>query len=229
LNRKVSLVIGNGQDDADFGDSVDDRVDESTIGLQFFGKMRRHWHTSLSTGLKFDEFAAYFGPRARYQKQFNEYTGLRFSQSVRWQTNNWWQIISRLDINHVLSDRYMFRQTFDGRWRGEKSVEEGYRTRISSFVTKRLRNEAGLQYEFTTVIHTRPDTHVDNYTLAARYRKRTKRDWLYYEIAPQVSFENEFDYEVNPGIRLRLEFFFGTDVEQRRWKKQPEDTEDFQW
>ena len=51
---------------------------------------------------------------------------------------------------------------------------------------------SGLQYEFSTVFHTEPDTHVDEYVLAVRYRKRTKRDWLYYEIIPQVSFEDEF-------------------------------------
>jgi hypothetical protein len=39
---------------------------------------------------------------------------------------------------------------------------------------------------FSTIFHTRPDTHVDRYVVALRYRKRTSRDWLYYEIAPQV-------------------------------------------
>jgi hypothetical protein len=229
LNRKVSLVIGSGSDEASFGDEATEDVEESVIGLQFFGRMRKRWHTSLSAGLKFDEFAGYIGPRARYWKSFNERTSLRFSQAVRWQTNNYWQILSRLDINHTLGGGYMFRQTFDGRWRGEKSEKEGYRTRISSFLTRYLSSSTGLQYEFTTVIHTRPDTHVDRYTLAARFRKRTTRDWLYYEIVPQVSFENEFDYAANPGIRLRLEFFYGTDVEQRRWKNAPEDSEDFLW
>ncbi|MGD9020534.1 MAG: hypothetical protein PVF46_01960 [Lysobacterales bacterium] len=229
LNRKVSLVIGSSPDDTGFGDSAEEDAEESVIGLQFFGKMRKRWHTSLSAGLTFDEFAAYIGPRGRYWKNFNERTSLRFSQAVRWQTNNYWQILSRLDINHTLPGGYMFRQTFDGRWRAEKSDKEGYRTRISSILTRYLSSSAGLQYDFTTIIHTRPDTHVDRYTLAVRYRMRSSRDWLYYEIAPQVSFEDEFDYAANPGIRLRLEFFYGTDIERRRWKNKPEDYEGFYW
>jgi hypothetical protein len=229
LNRKVSLVIGNNPDNTSFNDSIDDNADESVIGLQFFGKARKHWHTSLSTGIKFNEFAAYIGPRARYFKHVNERTAYRFSQAVRWQTNNYWQIISRLDFNYVVNNRYVFRQTFDGRWRGEKSADEGYRTRLSSIVTKRLRHSAGLQYEFTTIFNTRPDTHVNSYTVAVRYRRRTSHDWLYYEIVPQVTFEDEFDYAFNPGIRLRLEFFYGTDFEKRFWKHEPEDTEEFYW
>jgi len=45
------------------------------------------------------------------------------------------------------------------------------------------------------------------YTLSLRYRKRAWREWFYYEIAPGISFEDEFDYKANPGIRLRVEIF----------------------
>ena len=62
-----------------------------------------------------------------------------------------------------------------------------------------------------------------------RYRKRTKYDWLYYEIVPQISFENEYDYKANPGIQLRLEFFFGADTAGQFWTRESEDIEDFRW
>ncbi len=227
--RKTNLVIGNDYDGGSFGDSVEDEDDDLFVGFQFFGKQSRHWHTSLSAGVKFNEFAGFVGPRIRYYKALSEKRSWRFTQSVRWQTNNFWQINSRLDFNFVLGTRYFFRQTFDGRWRGEKSEEEGYRTRVSSFLTRRLKNSAGLQYEFTTIFHTKPDTHVDKYTLAFHYRKRTKRDWLYYEIVPQLSFENEFDYKANPGIRLRVEVFYGAAKDTQFRKRRAEDTDDFRW
>jgi hypothetical protein len=62
-----------------------------------------------------------------------------------------------------------------------------------------------------------------------RSRKRTKYDWLCYEIVPQLSFENEYDYKANPGIRLRLEFFFGADTANQFWSRESEDIEDFRW
>lgn len=229
LEDKVSLIAGSGADDTNSGDSVDDSVDEPILGLQFFGKVFRGWHTSVSAGLKFNAFAAYVGPRLSYDKAFKENSSWRFTQTIRWQTNNYWQINSRLDLNHVFNDRYFFRQTFDGRWRGEDADEEGYRTRVSTFLTHRLANAAGLQYEFTTIFHTRPDSHVDNYTLALRYRKQTRRDWFYYEIVPQVSFESEFDYEANPGIRLRVELFFGANKNLDYRMKEFEDTDEFRW
>ncbi len=86
-----------------------------------------------------------------------------------------------------------------------------------------------MQYEFSTIFHTKPDTHVDKYTLAVRYRKRTKYDWLYYEIVPQISFDHDYGYRFNPGIRLRLEFFFGTDTIDQFYSREAEDSEDFSW
>ena len=229
IDRKTSLVIGSDDAIDEFGDTTDDTAEDPVIGLQFFGKKREHWKTSLSLGVKFNEFAGYIGPRFRYLAPWGDNRSVSFTQTIRYQTNAYWNTISRLDLNFVVADRMFFRQTFDGRWRGEKSDDEGFRTRISSILTQRLKNGAGLQYDFSTFIHTRPETQVDSYVLSMRYRQRTSRDWLYYEIVPQVSFEEEFDYAFNPGIRLRLEFFYGADSAARFWKREHEDTDDFRW
>jgi hypothetical protein len=228
MGRRVSLVAG-AEDESDFDGSVDDPGDDGIVGLQFFMKESSRWNTSLSMGIKFNDFAGFVGPRVRYTDVLGEKGSYRFTQTLRWQTNNYWQINSRLDLNRVIKDSLFFRQTFDGRWRGERADEEGYRTQISSFLTQRLGEVSGLQYEFSTVFHTRPDTHVDKYVLAVRYRKRTSRDWLYYEIAPQVSFEEEFDYAFNPGVRLRLEFFYGAQTTDQISKRELEDSEGFRW
>jgi hypothetical protein len=228
IGRKTSLVIGN-DDYVDDEDSVDDTAEDAVVGLQFFGKVRKNLHTSLSLGVKFNEFAGYVGPRFRYLVPWGDKRSVSLTQTIRYQTNNYWYTVSRADFNFITGDRFFFRQTFDGRWRGEKSDDEGFRTRISSILTQWLRNDAGLQYEFSTIFHTRPDTHVDRYTLSLRYRKRTSRDWLYYEIVPQISFEDEYDYKFNPGIRFRLEIFYGADSVAGFRKRQHEDTDDFRW
>jgi hypothetical protein len=229
MSRKTSLIIGSDDAVDGFGDNVDDSSQESIVGLQFFGRQTKRWNTSLSLGLRFNEFAAYIGPRVRYLQPWGNRKSISFTQAIRYQSNSYWNTISRLDFNFILGQKYFFRQTFDGRWRGEKSDEEGFRTRISSILTQRLGKGVGLQYDFSTIVHTRPETHVDSYTVALRYRKRTRREWLYYEIVPQISFDHEFDYKFNPGIRLRVEFFYGADSSAKFWKREHEDDEDFRW
>jgi hypothetical protein len=229
FSRKTSLVIGSDDTVDSFEDTSDDSTEEPIIGLQFFGKQTKNWRTSLSVGLKFNEFAVFAGPRVRYLKPFGKQKSMSFTQAIRYQSNNYWNTISRLDLNFLLTDGFFFRQTFDGRLRGDRFDEEGFHTRVSSILTQKLKRGAGLQYDFTTIFHTRPESHVDRYVLSLRYRKRTKREWLYYEIVPQVSFDHEYDYVFNPGIRLRVEFFIGADTSAKFWRREHEDTEDFRW
>jgi len=229
MEHRVSLVGGSTDFDSNFDEAVDDDVKEPAIGLQFFGRERGKWNSSVGVGVKGNEFAGFIGPRFRYRTDWTPRTSFRFTQKILWQTNNEWQSRSRFDFNVAINERYFFRQLVDGRWRGENSDEEGFRTRLSSLLTRRLAKAAGLQSEVTAIFHTRPDTHVDEYVVALRYRKRTWRDWFYYEIVPQVSWEEEFDYKFNPGIRLRIEIFYGADKDTRFWRREAEDTDDFRW
>jgi hypothetical protein len=228
IGRRASLVVG-AEDEDDFNGSADDSSTDGTLGLQYFIKESARWNTSVSAGIKFNDFAFYLGPRFRFKDTVGEKGSYRFTQTIRWQTNNYWQFNSRLDLNRLITDKLYFRQTFDGRWRGEEADEIGYRTRVSSFLTQNLTPVSGIQYQFSTTFHTEPDTHVYKYALELRYRKQTKRDWLYYEIIPLVSFDKKYDYKFNPGIRLRLEFFFGRSAARQFWREEAEDSEQFSW
>lgn len=229
LNEKISLVVGSNPEGIETYDSIGDNQRESFAGLQLFLKDSEKWNVSLNAGIRSNEFAFFFGPRLRVQNSFNDRSSWRFTQTLRWQTNNFWDIGSRLDLNFLLSPRLHFRQTLDGRWRGEDSDKQGYSTSVGSVLTQRLGQAAGLQYEFRTIFFTRPDLHVDEYLLSLRYRKKTRRDWLYVEVAPQVSFEDEFDFTANPGIRLRLEVFYGEIYGRQLWQGNNEDSADFRW
>jgi hypothetical protein len=209
LGRRISLVAGTIEDADPAGQFNDDSSQNSVAGLQFMLSDSENWHTSIVAGAKFGDFAFFMGPRFRYQIPLNEKTLARFTQTFRWQTNNQWDIGSRGDLYYVLNERLYFRQTLYGRWREEKSDEEGLKTQVSSVLSQRLSATAGMQYDFTTIVHTEPDTHIDKYTLAVRFRKQTPKEWLYYEIAPQVSFEDKYNFKANPGIRLRLELYYG--------------------
>lgn len=229
LGHRISLLAGADEDDVRSGEFANDENQNRMAGLQFLLSDSEKWHTSIVAGVKFGGFAFFFGPRLRYQTAINDRALIRLTETVRWQTNNYWDIGSRGDLFYVLDERLYFRQTLHVRWRGENDDEEGVLTELSSVLSQRLSPTAGLQYDFSTVFHTQPDTHVDKYTLSLRYRKQTQREWLYYEIAPQVSFEDEFGFEANPGIRLRVEFFYGGDSPGRFGQDESEDAEEFRW
>jgi len=228
LSKKASLVIGGDDGAGDFENSFDDTLDDPTVGMQFFGKQSRTWNTSITAGIKLKRGLALFaGPRVRYLQDLGERSQFRIVQTVRWFTDNGWDTRTRLDFDYVFKSGVFLRQTIDGRWRADRHEEEGFRTRVSTSVTQPLkRYNAGLQYEWFTIFHTEPNNKVDSTTLALRFRKRSKQqDWLFYEVVPQIAFEDEFDWEINPGIRLRIEIIFGKDNRKGKTRK----NDDFLW
>lgn len=229
IERKVSLIGASFDNDSQVEDADDDAAREGSIGLQFFAKERNKWHSSFSVGIKDNDWAVTLGPRFRYRTDWGESASLRFTQKILWQTNNEWQFKTNLNFDYVLSKKYFFRQALVAKWRGEHADEEGTRTQVSSILTRRYRHDAGLQSEATVLFGTVPDTHVIKYLLAFRYRKRAWREWFYYEIVPQIAWEEQFDYDPNPGIRLRIEIFYGKGATSRYWSRRPEDREGFYW
>ena len=144
---------------------------------------------------------------------------MRLVQTFRWFTDNGWDSRTQLDFDHVFESGVFLRQTVDGRWRADRHEEEGFRTVVSTSVTQRLKRDLGLQYEWFTVFQTEPDNHVNSTTLALRFRKRSKREWLFFEVVPQLAFEDEFDWDPNPGIRFRFEIIFGEDTRSGKTRK----------
>lgn len=173
FDRKVSLIGGAFDTDAQAEDVDYEAEQERTIGLQFFGKERKKWNTSFSAGIKDNDWAALLGPRFRYRTTLGERGSFLFTQRILWQTNNEWQFKTNTNLSFAIDDRYFFRQTIAAKWRGEYVDEEGLRTQVSSVLTRRFQNEAGLQSEFTMLFGSVPDTHVIKYLAALRYRKRT--------------------------------------------------------
>ena len=228
LEGKVRIYAGTSDYDGSIEQETEDDIRDPVVGLQFLGKARGNWNTSLFTGLKGNELAGQVGPRVRYKKSLSSRVSFQFTQKVLWQTNNEWDVRSRFDLDLATGKQYFFRQMVEGRWRGEHSSEEGYRTRISSFLTRKLGNDAGLQAELSVVFKTEPDSHVDKYVAAWRFRKRSTVDWLYYEVVPILSWEDRFDFDLNPGIRIRLEVLYGTGREKQYWR-QSEESPDFHW
>jgi hypothetical protein len=66
-----------------------------------------------------------------------------------------------------------------------------------------------LVYSWANSFVTHPSHRLEAVTLSVRYRQRLWRDWLYYEVVPQLSFPREENFDITPGINLRLEMLFG--------------------
>jgi len=217
LNNQTSLLLGGDEtlDDLDSSesDSVDDALndatDDPTIGIQYFLLLKEKYNVNLTAGVKLSGPSLFVGPRASYVQTLSNNSLLRFVERLRWYTDEGWDSRTRIDYDRSLGKRYLFRQTFEARWREERRNEDGFRLLFATSVTQRLGDRQAIAYRWNTVFKTEPHARADSTVLLAQYRQRIYRKWLYYELLPQVAFQDEHDWKANPGIKLRLEVVFG--------------------
>ena len=63
-------------------------------------------------------------------------------------------------------------------------------------------------YQASVLGVTRPQTQVMDYVLLLVYRYRLHREWIFFELSPQLHFPKERDFQPSGLLSMRLEFLF---------------------
>lgn len=190
---------------ANNANTFNENDNDTQLGLQYFAKDSERNNLSLSTGIKLDSLEVFAGPRYRHTMRLDGWQ-LRFTQRVRWYTSRGWESTTRLDLERLLRPKILFRNTVEGRWREQ---DKGYRYEINPTLIQSLHRKKALEYQWGNFFRTRPVHRFEESVLRIRYRQRIWRKWLFYEVAPQVAFRNDDDFDPTPGINFLLEVVFG--------------------
>ncbi|VAW81957.1 hypothetical protein MNBD_GAMMA14-1538 [hydrothermal vent metagenome] len=215
FNRKLKLVI------SDEGDSTTDNLDsrrfttpesnETNIGLQFILHERDRLNTNITSGVKLGGAHGvdfFIGPRVRKTWRLDLWQ-LRFTERIRWYTDIGWESQTRLDLERVIHNTWFFRSTLNSRAREDDYRDSGLRYDLSPALTHQLNNRTAIEYKWSTSFVTRPRQRIEETGFRLRFRQQFWRDWLFYEINPQLVFRNNDDFRATPGIEFRLEASFG--------------------
>ncbi len=214
FNERLKLTISGDTDDRPDASTersfnpARTREDEANIGLEYTLRDKLKINTSMSTGIKFGRehiVDMYAGPRLRRTFILDD-AQVRFTERIRWYTDIGWESITRLDYERTLPKALFFRGTIAGRWREE---DPGYRYEIRPTVFHTLRRRAAIEYQWNTLFETQPRHRLEETNLRIRYRQQKWRNWLFFEINPQIAFRNDDDFRPTPGIEFRIEASFG--------------------
>jgi len=219
LEDRLHLLIGGAPEDEEDDDfqALTGREGEKpelatsdedfSTSLRYFLKRSVLRNISLRGGVKWRNGLPTFFLEPRYRQSVPLDPWLfRFTQRVFGFTDGRTGARTTFDFERELSKTLFFRTTADGSW---SSDEDGYFYSLSFALYKRYSARRVLVYSWANSFHTRPDHRLDTVVLSARYRQRIFRDWLFYEVVPQIAFSEERDYQATPGILLRLEVLFG--------------------
>jgi len=220
LTEKLNLLILADEDedfDVDGDPTLPDQGNSDRgnveVALQYFFKDDTWNNLSGSLGGSYNYL--YAGLRYRYLENFGKWN-LRFTDRLRYYTNDGWENRASLDLERKISGAWMFRSITSATL---AEIEDGIPHSQIFRLYQVLSNEQAVLYETGLYLDTEPDYDATDLQFKIRYRQRFYRDWLVLEIVPFVNFPEEYDREANPGILFQLEANFGYDSNDRVFEK----------
>jgi hypothetical protein len=214
-NKNLYLIVA-GDDGSDPEDTPEDDVrnrvterdsDNVAAGLQYFFLDKQNSNLSAVAGLSFNENTptGVFGGRYRHYWS-PEPWGTRFTQRAGWLTSDEFILRSRLDFERPVASDLLFRQTLSGSW---FESEDGYFYNIDFALIQRLGPNKAISYSWNNQFQTEPSNRLEEIAFRPKYRQAIWRDWLWLEVAPQMTFPRSRDFDPTPGIFAGFEIRFG--------------------
>jgi hypothetical protein len=187
-----------------FGTSAQSTV---TTALQYIFHQDAQTSFLVRTGLQFSNLrpVILFAPRYRVLMPIDDWA-FRFTQEVLWKSKGSWQTDTQFDFERPLPYELFFRTTIDG---VAAAQEEGYAYSLGFSLRQPLTPTHALDYEWINSYKTKPVGALTEIAFRIRYRHSYLRDWLFFELAPQVRFPRDSNFDSTAGILFKVEVLFG--------------------
>lgn len=147
----------------------------------------------------------FVGLRYRESASLGEDWDFHFVERVRFYSIDGLESRTTIDFDHAMREDSLMRLTLDGTWL-QQDPAYFYSAGIS--LQRSLDEHKAVAFEVVNDFKTHPH-RLDRVTVRLRHRQTIWREWLSFDVAPQVSFPADNDFKGVPGILIGLEASFG--------------------
>jgi hypothetical protein len=213
--KKLHLLL---ETDPDKNATVDPRQTLSPplaqpSGLQSYAAALRieevaaeKWHFNLDGGLKFAGLnTAPFARTGAVLAVPLDLWRVRFSETAYWFNTTGVGETTELDLDRPISEPVSFRATSVAVWLDRTQY---FDMRQDLTVFHKLDERTALMYQASAFAVSRPNTVVTEYVVLMLYRYRLHREWMFFEVSPQLHFPRALNFHNNAMLSLRLEMLF---------------------
>lgn len=176
---------------------------QSTVGaLELKLENKRHYSSNTGVGLKLGHP---WDPFWRYRVQgvyaFSEQWEIHSHDGIYFFHEEGWG--SHLELSFQYNGPwYVARQTSDGRYDYKNRRWEVAHT--YSFIQE-LSPIRAINYQIGLLGETQLDVQATGYFIHAIYRRKLHKEWLFYEMIPELFFAKGNDWNVSPSITFKIE------------------------
>jgi hypothetical protein len=175
------------------------------VGARYEKAEETRWHFSTDAGIQvrtpLEPFAR---ARGSYSAPFGQWR-MKAAETVFWFNTIGAGESTQLDLEHFLSEPVLFRASSNATWLHDK---QNFDLRQDLSVYHALNDRNALLYQASAIGVSHPNAQVTDYVILLLYRYRLHRDWMFFELSPQLHFPREMNYRYSPQLSMRLEVLF---------------------
>ncbi|UJF16934.1 hypothetical protein L0B53_03050 [Vibrio sp. SS-MA-C1-2] len=195
------------QRDYDLGSSnIDDKQDNATAALRFYGRESLRWKSSFDVGVK---FKLPVNPFARVRvSRFHELNDNLVSQvKQRFFYYDQDGFGSKTEFNLFFKNQTesFWTATAQAQFLDDENIWELYEG-ISYY--QRPSDRYLIQYNLGFSQQSRPSFSPTDYWVSAEFYYRVYKKWLYLKVIPEITFPEKNNYDITPAITFQFDLFF---------------------
>jgi len=216
--KKLHLLIESNPDQNITGEPAPNQntaINNQVSGPQSYGLALRYekvkeelkaLHISADAGLKFQgiHIDPFMRARSSYSIPFDNWR-LKAAESVYWFNTIGAGETTQVDLEHVLSEPVLFRATSNATWLNDK---QNFDLRQDLSVYQTLNERTALLYQVSAIGVSNPQVELTEYVAQILYRYRLHREWIFFELNPQLIFPKVNNFNSSFALTMRLEMLF---------------------
>jgi hypothetical protein len=164
------------------------------------------WHFNTDWGIKFPLPATPFvRARGSFSAPMGEMWRFKAAQSVYWFNTIGVGETTQIDFERFISEPILFRATSTVTWLNDT---QNFDMRQDFSVFHTLSDRTALLYQASASGISNPQFQTTDYVALVVYRYRMHKEWLFFELSPQLHFPRDRSYKSSPALSFRLEALF---------------------
>ena len=185
--------------------TVDDGEKEYFAGLQAILKDDKHWRFRTSSGI---HLTTSLDPFIRFNMDWRDKFGvwdLHWNENPYWLGSTGWGLNSLFEIDRKISDSILFRSSSSARW---TAILDSFNLSQVFSVSQVLTNKSAISYQAGVYGVSKPVIATTNYLLSMSYRKNIYKDYLFFEMTPQINYPESENFSPVHSLTFKLDMIF---------------------
>jgi hypothetical protein len=207
VENKLHLFIDNIAPDELPGQDPADRKEQLQIGLRSFLHRQADSVVKLDGGVRWSGKPILFST-LRWRKEIPVDTWLlSFQEKGFWYSDDGFGEQTQMNWERWLLPDLGFRSTTAAQWTETSTGVEMEQSLCLGYVIEP--GKRGIACQASVFPNKNSALYINNSLINVTYRMLIYRQWLYFEVTPQVEFPEEHDHEATASIRVGIDMFMG--------------------